>query len=72
MEIIERFIAEKIVDLINSILNASVEHYNIIMKNAIDLLKQSPENWNGGSGWSLMNLSLIYISYFGSKRYGII
>lgn len=55
MEIIERFIAEKIVDLINSILNASVEHYNIIMKNAIDLLKQSPENWNGGSGWSLMN-----------------
>lgn len=28
--------------------------YNKLVGNSIDLLKQSPETWNGGSGWSVI------------------
>lgn len=55
MNAIELGLAKGLVDVIKNFLNFSVDHYNAIMHYAINLLKQSPTQWNNGDGWNLMN-----------------
>lgn len=56
MNAIELMLAKGIVDVIKEFLDFSVSHYNTIMHYAINLLKQSPIEWNNGDGWNLMNI----------------
>lgn len=38
----------------SSCLDIGTAAYNKIIKYAVDLLKESPDTWNGGSGWNVM------------------
>ena len=41
-------------DLANKIMTVGTDVYNVLIGNAIDFLTQSPESWEGGTGWSVV------------------
>lgn len=40
--------------LANSLMTLGTNVYNVLIGNTIDLLTQSPESWEGGTGWSVV------------------
>ena len=40
--------------LANSLMDLGTSTYNKLIGLAVDLLKQSPDTWNGGSGWNVI------------------
>ena len=40
--------------LANKLMTLGTNAYNVLIENAIDLLTQSPEDWEGGTGWSVV------------------
>lgn len=40
--------------LANKAMTVGTDTYNVLIGNAIDLLTQSPEEWEGGTGWSVV------------------
>ena len=41
-------------DLAHFLMSIGTDVYNVLIGNAIDLLTQSPEDWSGGTGWSVI------------------
>lgn len=63
---LDSLLCSAFVGLSESILNGACSVYNTFIGYAITLLTQSPTNWNGGSGWSVVTgLNQVFITVGG-------